>query len=112
MLVARITCHCPPSARQWASLTVKVSEPPSDCFSVAVGSLLRSIELQPLLCVDGHPVIEVPDPPEPACAPLPGPHRHHDTAATASSAAAAVPKTNQRRLRLVGTVGSPRSDRT
>src|SRR6266540_5817517 len=108
MLVVSITCHVPSrAARQRPAFTLNNSEPPWT-LSSPVGFLLSVIGLQPAPVGGAQAAISAPDP---ACPPVPGPH-HHAVAPDATSATATAPATSQRRLRLVRTAGSPRSDRT
>src|SRR6266498_5237811 len=114
MLVLRVTCHVVPCTRQRASFTVKISEPPPPAvstFTSAVGSLLSAILLQPSLFGGAHVAVVDPDP-WPVPLPLAGPHNHHAPAPSPITATATAPVSSQRRRRLVGTAGSPRSDRS
>src|SRR5215204_6238115 len=116
MLVARITCHFPPRPRQWASFTVKTSEP-FERFSVPVGSLLSVIGLQPWPLGGAQDSTPASDPTwSPAPDPPPEPGPHHPAATpnpTSTISAAATPAgISQRRRGRAGTAVWPRSDRS
>src|SRR3954468_23325714 len=108
MVVARVTCHAFPCGRQLAALTVKNKEPPST-FSPPLGFALSSIPVQP------SPAGGLQDASSgsgrwPLPPPSVGLHSHHAPALSAASGTATASATSPRR-RLVGTAGSPRSDR-
>src|SRR5215207_9301961 len=109
MLVARITCHLPALPRQWASFTLKTSEPFAR-FSVPVGLLLSVIGLQPGPLGGAQDRIASPTPAWSLVSdPSPEPGPHHPAATpnpTSTISAAATPAgISQRRRGRAGTAG-------